>query len=147
MRITAGICLVLAALLLSGCSYIGSFLICNFTGRDIVVHYSTHAPMSPTHLFSNEPEVFQARLLGDKVELGRGTLIPIERYEGIGLTLPTGWALMTGAAVNAWARTEEHYADLREILIIQGQDTTRITGTTLPSFVRELGRGKGLVMR
>ena len=103
--------------------------------------------MSSMQLFSNSPDVFQASLDGEEVVLGQDTLIPFEMKDGVTIMVPHGFALNTGDDVNAWMHEKEQYADLEEIVIAQGTDTTRLTGKILSSFVRDLGSGKGLVIR
>ncbi len=147
MKKLAVIGIMVSCAMLSGCSYIGSFLICNFSGSEILVSYRTRTAMTSMQLFSTAPDIIQATLDGDEVVLGHDTLIPYEVKNGVTIKVPHGFALNTGDDVNAWMHEKEQYADLEEIVITQGTDTTRLTGRILSSFVRDLGSGKGLVIQ
>ncbi len=140
--------LLCVAVPFSGCTYFGSFLICNFSGKNVTVTYRTKSPMSSMQLFSNAPSVFLASFDGDEVVLAKDTLIPYELNRSLSIVIPSGYALKTGDDVNAWMHEEESYADLEELSIVQDADTSILTGSILPSFVQELGDSyKGLVIQ
>ena len=114
----------------------------------MAISYQTVSPMSSMQLFSSEPIVRHASMDGDDVLLAADTLIPYDAGHGISIVIPHGFALETGQEVNPWMHEEEAYADVEHIIIVQGTDTSRISGSLLHSFVRDLGgSSKGLVLK
>jgi hypothetical protein len=139
--------LILAACtLLSGCSYLGSFLICNLSPAEIVVSYRVKKNTSYTGYFSNTPEIYELKMDDDEAELGKELSdIPYTVTSAITITVPAGKALRTGDDVNP---SKESFAGLDRLMIIQGTDTTTISGKSMPSFVVDLGSAQeGLVIR
>jgi hypothetical protein len=140
--------LILAAcVLLSGCSYMGSFLICNLSPAEIVVSYRLKKGASSHAYFSDEPSVHELKMDGDDADLGAVlTDAVITVTSAVTIVVPAGKALRTGDELNP--HHHDVFDGLAYLLIVQGSDTTRLSGAVLPSLVQDLGdQQEGLVIR
>lgn len=135
--------------MLSGCSYMGSFMVVNLSQRSITVAWETDRQISWEGLFSTSPDVQAVEMDGEEVEL-RG-LLRTHELDSMGrysVLVPAGAAVTTGHDSNPWMNEAEAYRNLFRLLVVQDGDTTVISRASLPSFTRDLGgETRGLVIR
>lgn len=147
MNLLHRLLLALIATMLSGCSYITSFVICNVSGSDITISYRTKERGSYHGFFSTSLDIYLVTMNGDEAVLGEVIPdVPWSEENGITITIPTGTAVRTGD--DAGASEKGSYSDLDYLMIVQGSDTSTFRGSVLPSVVQHLGdQQKGLVLR
>lgn len=139
--------IIAACVLLPGCSYLNSFLICNLSPVEIVVSYQLKKGASYHSYFSNTPSVHELKWDDDEATLGTELKdLPYTITSTVTITVPAGKALRTGD--ESGSRHEFAFQDLEYLMIVRGSDTTRLSGSILPSLVRDLGdQQEGLVIR
>ncbi|HEY0976941.1 MAG TPA: hypothetical protein VGE21_05680 [Flavobacteriales bacterium] len=121
--------------LFQGCSYYIPFVICNNTQHPITISYRMKDGHSYDMMFSDTPTVQTTSVDGEDVELGTEVKnVHWTSVDGISISIPPGTALVTGFD----SRPRTTYPSLDYLMIIQGSDTTKLSGAILPSLVRDL---------